>query len=143
MFAERAMKREVKPMRILIVEDELLIAADAEAMLTDAGHEIVGMADDLESALIAADEGRPELALVDIQLSGGASGLDVAAELRGRGVPVMFVTGNCPNASGRDLALGCLHKPFDRQNIVATVVAAGQLMRGVQPRSLPHALHLY
>src|SRR5919107_3429438 len=99
-------------LRIMIVEDEALVALEIGGMLAMAGHEAVGQADDLPSAVAAAEAEKPDLALVDIQLAQGTSGLDVAAALRERGVPVLFATGNCPTERGRGLALGCLHKPI-------------------------------
>ena len=65
-------------MRVLIVEDEALVAMAIESMLVMAGHDAVGQADDLETALAAVDADMPDLALVDMQLARGCNGLDVA-----------------------------------------------------------------
>ena len=65
-------------MKILIVEDEALVAMSMELVLEDHGHEVVDIADDLASAILAATHFRPELALVDMRLAGGDSGLHVA-----------------------------------------------------------------
>ena len=131
-------------LRILIVEDEAVVALEIEGMLAMAGHEAVGQADDLPSALAAAEAEKPDLALVDIQLAQGTSGLDVAAALKARGVPVLFATGNCPTERGRGLALGCLHKPISDRSLAAAVEAAGAVLRGAPlPTHIPSALHLY
>ena len=58
----------VKSLRILIVEDEALVAMEIEGMLGLAGHEAIAQADDLQSALAAVEAERPDLALVDSQL---------------------------------------------------------------------------
>ena len=131
-------------LRILIVEDEALVALEIEGMLAMAGHEAVAQADDLPSAVAAAEAEKPDLALVDIQLALGTSGLDVAAALRARGIPVLFATGNCPTEKGRGLALGCLHKPISDRTLAAAVEAAGAVLRGAPlPPHIPSALHLY
>lgn len=131
-------------MRILIVEDEALVAMEIESMLGLAGHEAVAQADDLPSALAAVAEERPDLALVDIQLAQGTSGLEVAAALKAQGVPVLFATGNCPTERGRGLALGCLHKPISDQSLEVAILAADALLHGGPvPDRLPSALHFY
>ena len=98
-------------LRILVVEDEALVAMELLGMLEDLGHQGEGPAPDLPSALAAADRGRPDLALVDIRLARGHSGLEVARAFFELDIPVMFVTGNCPLEQGRGIAIGCLHKP--------------------------------
>lgn len=142
----RAFKTDLRndALRVLIVEDEALVALEIEGMLALAGHEAVAQADDLPSALAAAEAAQPDLALVDIQLAQGTNGLEVAAALKARGVPVLFATGNCPNDRGRDLALGCLHKPISDRSLAAAVEAASALLRGDPPPSrIPLALHIY
>lgn len=142
----RAFKTEPRrdALRVLIVEDEALVALEIEGMLALAGHEAVGQADDLPSAVAVAEAEHPDLALVDIHLAQGASGLDVAAALKERGVPVLFATGNCPTELGRGLALGCLHKPISDRALAAAVEAAGAVLRGEPvPRHSPSALHFY
>ena len=113
-------------------------------MLTLTGHEAVAQADDLDSAVAAATTERPDLALVDIQLTQGTSGLDVAKALNRLGIPVLFATGNCPLEKGRSLALGCLHKPISDRTLAAAIKVAEAVLhgRGVQNR-LPSAFHLY
>lgn len=131
--------------RILVVEDEGLVALEIETFLAGAGHEVVGTAAEREGALALARAEPPDLAIVDIRLSGGDSGLDLAADLAALGVPVLFVTGNCPRESGRAVAVGCLHKPFDERQLLAAVAVADRLARG-GPASvgrLPSGLHLY
>ena len=130
-------------MRVLIVEDEALVAMEIEGMLGLAGHEAVAQADDLPSAVEAAEAAKPDLALVDIQLAQGTSGLEVAAALKQRGIPVVFATGNCPETQGRDVALGCLHKPITDRSLAGAIAAAEALLAGRQPPALPSAMHLY
>lgn len=131
--------------RVLVVEDEGLVALEIETFLAGAGHEVVGTAADRAGALALARVERPDLALVDVRLANGDSGLDLAADLTALGVPVLLATGNCPQEPGRAVALGCLHKPFDERQLLAAVAAAARLAQGlaVADENLPSGLHLY
>lgn len=77
---------------MLLVEDELLVALDVDSVLRAQGCEVVGPATTPGSALALIEQGRPEVALLDLNLS-GQSALPVAADLRGRGVPFLVVSG--------------------------------------------------
>src|ERR1700758_5641835 len=70
-----------EPARILIVEDDLLVAAQIETALTEAGFDIVGVAATSEEALELANTDRPDLAIMDIKLAGVRDGIDTAHEL--------------------------------------------------------------
>lgn len=99
--------------RVLIVEDEPLIALMLEDMLQDLGCEIAGVAGSPEAALTALEHGRaPDAAVLDLNLHGRSSG-GVADALAARGVPFLFVTGygdeSIPEAHCRRPVLG---KPF-------------------------------
>ena len=106
---------------------------------------MVGTAADRAGALALARTERPDLALVDMRLSRGDSGLDLAMDLSALGVPVLFVTGNCPRENGRAVAIGCLHKPFDEGQLQAAVAVADRVARGgpAPAERLPSGLHLY
>jgi CheY-like chemotaxis protein/DNA-directed RNA polymerase specialized sigma24 family protein len=79
--------------RVLIIEDEPLIALDIEGLVTDIGHEVVGVAATHKEALALAREKRPELILADIQLADGSSGIEAVNEiLMELNVPVIFIT---------------------------------------------------
>lgn len=132
-----------RKLRILIVEDEALVAMDLETMIELAGHHAVGLADDHASAVELAGETGPDLALVDVQLAQGDSGLEVAQSLRKQGIAVIFATGNCPRERGEGLALGCLHKPYSYESMAATLEIARALLAARPAPSPPSALHLY
>ena len=102
---------------ILIVEDEALIAANIEEVLAESGFRVAGVAASALEALSIADEHRPQLALVDIRLTGAEDGIELACILRERfGVPSIFLSGLLdPATAARAEAakpLGFLHKPF-------------------------------
>jgi two-component system, response regulator PdtaR len=67
--------------RILIIEDDLLIASQIEGALTDAGFDVIGVVMTGEEALEAASTEPPDLAVVDIRLAGDRDGVDTALEL--------------------------------------------------------------
>ncbi|HUO23920.1 MAG TPA: response regulator [Caulobacteraceae bacterium] len=78
--------------RIIVVEDEMMIAMLLEDMLADLGHTVVGVAGRLDSALDLARTAEADLAILDVNLSGEAS-FPVAQVLSDRGLPFMFATG--------------------------------------------------
>ncbi|MBU1377506.1 MAG: response regulator [Alphaproteobacteria bacterium] len=129
--------------KILIVEDEFVVAMNLEAILEDRGHQSVGIAPDLDTALRLAGE-LPDLALVDINLRDGETGPIIAERLRSRGVDVLFVTANprmldrVPGAT----AIGVLTKPCDEEVIVAAVDYALSKRHGIPLPSPPAGLTL-
>ena len=79
--------------RILIIEDEPLIAMDIEQLVQSLGHEVVGIARTHAEALRIHEEKRPAMVLADIQLADGSSGIDAVNDiLRQVAVPVIFIT---------------------------------------------------
>lgn len=79
--------------RVLIIEDEPLIAMDIESLVTDLGHEVVGIAATRGEAFHLAKNQKPEIVLADIQLADGSSGIDAVNDiLTDCNVPVVFVT---------------------------------------------------
>ena len=99
-------------MRILIVEDEPIIALELERIVREEGHQVVGLAATLEQALAHAH--RTDAALVDVGLADGASGAVLARRLIDRfQIKVIFITG-APGAIGSGLegSLDVIAKPF-------------------------------
>jgi DNA-directed RNA polymerase specialized sigma24 family protein len=79
--------------RILIIEDETLIAMDLNDIVTTLGHTVVATADTAARAIAAAMAHRPDLVLADIQLADGSSGIDAVQEILAQvSVPVIFIT---------------------------------------------------
>lgn len=145
-------KRKAKVKRILIVEDEPLVAFDNETMIADAGYTVVGTVDRVGDALavidreFAASEGDEEergidLILTDIALTGERTGLDLAREAQARGIPVLFVTGKPPEG-GESLALGYLLKPYNERVLKAALKAVDRHLSGEKLKA-PSGLVLY
>lgn len=111
-------------LRILIVEDDALTAAAFAAALNDAGHEVVAIADNAPAALAKAEATQADLALVDITLRDGRTGLAAARALRADRIETVLISGEanlCAKAEAVQ-ALGYIAKPADA-NVVARVVS--------------------
>ena len=98
-------------MRILIVEDEPLIAMMAEDMLVACGHDVTGTATTLDEAFIAIEAGGFEAVLLDIRL-GETTSTTVADILRARRIPFLFTTGGPESISAAYRRVPMLSKPF-------------------------------
>ena len=72
---------EDENIQVLIVEDEVLLAVELEHVLEDAGHHVVGHAMEAAEAISLAGQHRPDLALVDVHLQDGPTGVDAARAL--------------------------------------------------------------
>ena len=79
--------------RILLVEDEPLIAMMLEDYLDIMGKQVAGTADSVADALAAIDNHAPEAAILDLNLRGGEKSTPVAEALAARGIPFIFATG--------------------------------------------------
>ena len=112
--------------KILIVEDEFLLALQTEQLLLESGFTVAGMAADAPTAVRLAGETRPDLVLMDIRLNGPRDGVDAAVEIRDRfGIRSLFVTGNAETArtprAAAAKAAGVLSKPYRESEVVAAV----------------------
>jgi DNA-directed RNA polymerase specialized sigma24 family protein len=79
--------------RVLIIEDEVLIAMDLRDIVSQLGHTVVATADTAKRAISAAADHLPDLVLADIHLADGSSGIEAVSEILSRvSVPVIFIT---------------------------------------------------
>ena len=79
--------------KILIVEDEAIIAMEIENQLQGLGYEVTSIVDTGEKAIKKAEEDKPDLMLMDIRIKGEMDGIEAAEEIRNRfGIPVVFST---------------------------------------------------
>ena len=135
-------KRERRISRIMIVEDEPLVAFDNEYMLKDAGYEVVATVDSLKDALAVIETETLDLILTDISLSGEGDGTDVARAAGAKRIPVLFVTGNC-GEEAKSLALGCLAKPYSERILLGALSAIDDHLQGKKVKKVPDQLTLY
>jgi CheY-like chemotaxis protein len=107
--------------RILIVEDEHMLARALSRALHEMGADVVGMAATVEQALALLEATEVDGALVDINLR-GVRAYAVADALAGRGVPFVFTTGySSPVIPDRHRQVPVLQKPFDPQEIIGAL----------------------
>jgi CheY-like chemotaxis protein len=118
-----------QPLRILIVEDEFLIALELESLLQEIGHDVVGIAASSTEAIDLAREASPDLAFVDVHLSDGLTGIDAARVLSEQQVTVLFMTANAKRIP-EDFAgaRGVIAKPYTERGVreALAYVLAGQ-----------------
>lgn len=119
--------------RILVVEDELLIAEDLKYKLTRLGHTVVGCATTGEAALREAAETRPELLMMDFRLRGEMNGMEAARRIREiQDLPVVYVTAHASSVAAECNAhprQSFLTKPFTIGELesVITTACSGKL----------------
>lgn len=108
--------------RILIVEDEPVIVLDIEESLIALGYEVVAVADCAEAALAAIDQTHPDLVLMDIQLRGDQTGIEIANQVwQQYHLPVVFLTAHADEATlaqmGTVQLFGYIVKPFEIRDL--------------------------
>ncbi|MGO4170409.1 response regulator [Novosphingobium sp. YAF33] len=110
--------------RILVVEDEMLVAMNIEDSLLDFGAVVVGPALRLENALELAGQAQFDIAILDVNLHGGRS-YPVAEVLQARGVPFIFATGYGHTDDGEmSNSVTTLTKPFRSEDLEQALLGA-------------------
>ena len=118
-----------KKARILVVEDQRIIALDLATTINKAGHEAIGIESKGEKAIMAAEALKPDLVFMDISLSGDMDGIETASVIWKKfRIPVIYVTGNYDmntiEKSKSANAYGYLVKPVDDCGIRTIINAA-------------------
>jgi DNA-binding NarL/FixJ family response regulator len=119
-------KRPDEPGRILVVEDDFLVAMQIESSLTEAGFEVVGVASSGEDAIELAATEQPRLVVMDIRLAGDHDGIDTALRLFAeQGLRCVFATAHLDEHARRRAQpaspLGWLQKPYTMPSLVDLV----------------------
>jgi DNA-binding response OmpR family regulator len=140
----------IAKLKILIVEDNLMIADMAEELLIRQGYEVCGIGATVGEAVALGLRHKPDLALIDFRLADGGLGTEVATRLRAVSkIGVLYATGNdtdpvLKNGEGE----ACLSKPYQTQDlmrgleIVSEIVATGAATPPF-PRGLRLMAHAY
>ncbi len=113
--------------RVLIIEDEPIIAMDIEQIVRDLGHQVTGVAVTRDEAVKLANDDRPGLVLADIQLADDSSGIDAVKEILGKfTVPVIFITAFPERllTGERPEPTFLITKPFERSTVKAAISQA-------------------
>lgn len=115
-------------MRILLVEDNFFVAAEMERVLTDGGYrvDVAGSSHDAALALQAGEA--PVLAIVDIGLADGSTGISLVHALAERDIPTVICTGHSESwvrdQVGQTQVVGIMTKPVDQHALLTMVRAA-------------------
>jgi diguanylate cyclase (GGDEF)-like protein len=115
--------------RILVVEDEAVVALDLQLLLEEMGYAVVATAASCEEACSKVLEELPDLVLMDVRIDGEVDGIETGARLRSQHqIPIIYVTGNADDLTlSRALETepdGYLAKPFDASTLRATIEVA-------------------
>ena len=120
----------MRKVKILIVEDESIIAMNLKETLIEMGYESCGIAPDRSKAISILDMTVPDLILMDIYLKGSTTGIELAKELKLRipDVPIVFLTANSElstiKKASETLAYGYILKPYKKSNLHAAIEVA-------------------
>lgn len=121
--------------RVLIIEDEIIIALDLKELVTQLGHEVIGIAATQQEAVDLAGRHPPGLVLADVRLADGTNGIAAVEEiLKHTDVPVVFITAY-PEAlltGTRPEPTYLISKPFLPETVMATISQALFFHQGVQ-----------
>lgn len=114
--------------RILIVEDEIIVARDLQLQLSKLGYHVVGIAARGDEAIELTDRLRPDLVLMDIRLKGAVDGVEAAKAIRTRSVAIVFLTAHADEETLKRACvaepLGYLLKPFEERELRTTIELA-------------------
>jgi DNA-binding NtrC family response regulator len=114
--------------KILVVEDEFIIASSLKIILEGAGNKVLGIASSVKKALQMIDAERPDWVFLDIYLVGQQTGIDLANILNDRLIPFIYVSANSNHSvlmeARKTRPLGFLVKPFREQDVLVTLEVA-------------------
>ncbi|EQA45074.1 PAS domain S-box protein [Leptospira broomii serovar Hurstbridge str. 5399] len=115
--------------KILVVEDEIIVAVNLGQKLKKLGYDLVGITSSGEEAIQKAEENHPDLVLMDINIEGNLDGIQTAEVLRNRfQTPVIYLTAyadeNTLNRAKRTQPLGYIVKPFESDQLRSSIEVA-------------------
>jgi len=115
--------------KILIVEDESIVAKDIQNVLTKLGYQVTNIVNSGEKAIRDVEENKPDLILMDIMLKGSMTGIEAAKEIKERfSLPVIFLTAyaddNTLNKAKITEPYGYIIKPFKEKELQTTIEMA-------------------
>jgi CheY-like chemotaxis protein len=114
----------MQPLRVLVIEDDALIAMMLAEVLGDMGHKVCATAGTPAEAIAAARQENPDLVLSDVKLRDG-NGIDAVEEiLRGRLIPHMFMTGDTVGLKSRLPDAVAVRKPFSQAALAKAIEKA-------------------
>ena len=119
----------MKKTKILVVEDESIVARDIRNMLLGIGYEVTAVTSDAEDAVKQAEKEQPHLVLMDIMLKGDISGVEAADQIYSRlNIPVVYLTAYADETTLQRAKetepFGYLLKPFEERELKSTIEIA-------------------
>ena len=140
------MHADTPEIRVLVVEDEAIVARDIEQQLLELGYQVLGICATGEQALELAGQLRPDLVLMDVQLAGRMTGIDAAGLIREQlALPVVFITAYCSdevlNRAKVCEPYGYILKPFSEREL-RTVVEMALYKSAAETKQRELAEHL-
>lgn len=130
--------------RVMIVEDEPLIAFDNELFLQQCGYEVIATVNSAEEAIEVIDDNaiKIDAIILDYNLAGPSSGVAVAEAAKAKGIAVLFVTGEDPALLAVH-AIACLTKPYPQKHLQASLEVIEALAAGKAVPRVPSSLTLF
>lgn len=124
--------------RILIVEDDMIIAANISLQLSTLGYEVLGVVTRGEEAVVFAEKNAPDILLLDINLKGKIDGIQTASAIQQiRNVPIIYLTANADEATfakaKKTKPKAFITKPFNKLNLHRTVELVADQLNREQP----------
>lgn len=120
-----AKKPSVEKHRILVTEDDIIVARDIEQSLNSYGYDVIDVVTTGEDAVKTAHEKRPDLVLMDIRLKGSMDGIAAAEKIREIDIPVIYLTAYSDEKTLRRAKVtepfGYVIKPFDERSLYTTI----------------------
>jgi len=132
-------------LKVVIAEDDLMIADMTEDMLVQHGYEVCGIARTVAEAVALCRHHRPDLALIDLRLADGRLGTEIAAQLESHGtLGILYATGNASQivltaADGH----ACLVKPYRPADLQRSLAIVSEIVAtGTASPPFPHGLRI-
>jgi DNA-binding response OmpR family regulator len=121
--------------KVLIAEDDLLIAEMAEDVLIEHGYEVCGIARTVEHAVRLGRFHKPDLAIIDMRLANGGCGGEIAVQLADLdGLGILYVTGNTSSVLATDShGHACLAKPYCVADLLRSLEIVADLVAASDP----------
>ncbi len=115
--------------KILIVEDEMIIGANISLQLTELGYEVTGIVPRGEEALKHIEDNPPDIMLLDINLKGNLDGIETAERMqKTQNIPIIYLTANTDDAhfnrAKKTHPYGFISKPFKKLDLQRTIELA-------------------
>src|SRR5450432_778718 len=132
-------------LKVMIAEDDLLMADILEDVLIHYGYEVCGIARTVKEGVEIGEHCKPDLAVLDMQLAKGGLGTEIAAQLRQQdGLGILYAMGNADHASlTRADGEACLGKPYRPEDVAHALKIVEQIVRtGEASKPFPKGFHV-